>query len=55
MIFDGNIQSLVGNYGYSDVQSRSVSVDSRGILESLRSVYRAERLVAELEGSRAKR
>ena len=55
LIFDGNIQSLVGNYGYSDVQSRSVSVDSRGILESLRSVYRAERLVAELEGSRAKR
>ena len=55
LIFDGNIQSLVGNYGYSDVQSRSVSVDSRGILESLRSVYKADRLVAELEGSRAKR
>ncbi|MBM3991381.1 MAG: S46 family peptidase [Planctomycetes bacterium] len=55
LIFDGNIQSLVGNYGYSDVQSRSVSVDSRGILESLRSVYGAERLVKELEGARAKR
>ena len=55
LIFDGNIQSLVGNYGYSDVQSRSVSVDSRGILESLRNVYKTNRLVTELEGSRAKR
>jgi hypothetical protein len=37
------------------VQSRSVSVDSRGILESLRTVYEAERLVGELEGSRTQR
>ena len=48
LIFDGNIQSLVGNYAYSDAKSRSVSVDSRGITSALSGVYGAERLVAEL-------
>ncbi len=48
LIFDGNIQSLIGNYAYSDVQARSVSVDSRGILTALDEVYGAERLVEEL-------
>jgi S1-C subfamily serine protease len=47
LIFDGNIQSLIGNYAYSDVQARSVSVDSRGILTALDEVYGAERLVEE--------
>lgn len=48
LIFDGNIQSLVLDFGYSDTQARAVSVDSRAILEALRSIYRAERLVKEL-------
>ncbi len=52
LIFDGNIQSLVLDFGYDDRQARAVAVDSRGIIESLRSVYRAERLVEELVGRR---
>ena len=48
LIFDGNIQSLIGNYAYSEVQSRSVSVDSRGIVGALEQVYGAERIVSEL-------
>ncbi|MDX2185290.1 MAG: S46 family peptidase, partial [Opitutaceae bacterium] len=48
IIFDGNIQSLVGDYAYSDVQARALSVDSRAIIESLRSIYDAEHLVKEL-------
>ncbi len=48
IIFDGNIQSLVLDFIYSDEQARAVSVDSRGILEALRKVYRADKLVAEL-------
>jgi hypothetical protein len=48
IIFDGNIQSLVLDFVYSDVQARAVSVDSRGILEALQKVYRAEKLVTEL-------
>ena len=51
LIFDGNIQSLIGNYAYSDAQARSVSVDSRGIIGSLDQVYGAKRIVAELRGS----
>ncbi len=51
LIFDGNIQSLVLDFGYDDRQARAVSVDSRGIIESLRSIYHAERLVEELLGS----
>jgi hypothetical protein len=50
LIFDGNIQSLVLDFGYDDRQARAVSVDSRGIIESLRSIYHAERLVQELTG-----
>jgi hypothetical protein len=48
LIFDGNIQSLVLDFGYDDRQARAVSVDSRAILEALRSVYHADRLVEEL-------
>jgi len=40
IIFDGNIESLSANFAYSDVQSRAVSVDSRGIQEALRKILR---------------
>ena len=48
LIFDGNIQSLPGNYIYSDRQARAVSVHSSAIKEALKNVYLAEKLVAEL-------
>jgi len=48
LIFDGNIQSLVLDFGYDDKIARAVSVDSRGIMETLRSVYQADRVVKEL-------
>jgi len=53
IIFDGNIQSLPWNFQYEDQIGRSVHVDSRGIIEALRSVYGATRLVDELSGSAA--
>ncbi len=53
LIFDGNIQSLVLDFGYDDRQARAVSVDSRGIIESLRSIYHADRLVRELTSGKA--
>ena len=49
LIFDGNIQSLVLDFAYTDVQARAVSVHSEGILEALRSIYEAEALVSEIE------
>ena len=53
IIFDGNIQSLPWNFAYSDVQGRSVSVDSRGIQEALRKIYGATGLADELLGTKA--
>ncbi|MGD0907014.1 MAG: S46 family peptidase [Candidatus Acidiferrales bacterium] len=52
IIFDGNIQSLVLDYIYSDQEARAVAVHSAGILEALRKVYQADRLVNELTGKR---
>ena len=50
IIFDGNIQSLVLNFVYTDVQARAVHVDSRAILEGLRKIYGATALADELTG-----
>ncbi len=50
LIFDGNIQSLVLDFVYDDRLARAVSVDSRAIIEALRSIYHAQGLVEELTG-----
>ena len=50
LIFDGNVQSLSSDMIYTDTQSRSVSVHAAGILEAIKSVYRAENLLKELRG-----
>jgi hypothetical protein len=52
IIFDGNIQSLVLHFYYDDTLSRAVSVDSRGIVESLRKIYGADPLANELLGEK---
>jgi hypothetical protein len=48
LIFDGNIQSLVGNFEYDESVNRSISVDVRGMLEVLRKIFGANALAAEL-------
>lgn len=48
LIFDGNIQSLVGSFIYDEAENRAVSVDSRGMIEALRKVYGANALADEL-------
>ncbi|MGC8887740.1 MAG: S46 family peptidase [Verrucomicrobiia bacterium] len=50
IIFDGNIQSLVLDFYYTDTQARALAVSSRGILEALRKVYKANKLADELVG-----
>lgn len=52
IIFDGNLQGLVLDFAYEEVESRAVAVDSRGILEALRKVYNVDALVEELVNGR---
>ena len=53
IIFDGNIESLPWNFMYDDMVGRSVSTDSRAILEALRKIYHADALADELTGTAA--
>jgi hypothetical protein len=50
IIFDGNIESLVGRFVYSEEANRSVAVHSAVILEALRKLYDAGSLADELTG-----
>lgn len=50
LLFDGNIQSPARNFFYDEVQSRSISVHTAIIYESLKNVYQAKNLTDELDG-----
>jgi hypothetical protein len=51
LIFDGNIQSLVGDFMYDGSVNRAISVDSRGMLEVMKKIFGANEIAAELTGS----
>ncbi len=48
IIFDGNIQSLVGDFIFDETQNRAVSVHSSAILEAMKKIYGADSLAEEL-------
>jgi hypothetical protein len=48
LIFDGNIQSLVGDYIYDESVNRAISVDVRAMQEVLRKVFDANEIADEL-------
>ncbi len=48
LAFDGNIESLPGEYIFLTERARTVSVDARGILEAVRDLYGASRIVDEV-------
>ena len=50
LIFDGNIESLVGDFVYYEANNRAVAVHSGAIIEALREFYDASPLADELEG-----
>lgn len=50
LIFDGNIESLPGNFIYEPTLNRAVSVHAGGIAAALEYIYKADRLVKELKG-----
>ncbi len=50
IVFDSNIEGLVSDYDFNYApNARSIAVDSRGIIEILSKIYRANRLVRELQ------
>ncbi|MDQ3143097.1 MAG: S46 family peptidase [Bacteroidota bacterium] len=51
LIFDGNIESLPGNFIFDETSNRSVSVHAGGIYAALKYIYKADRLVQELSGN----
>jgi hypothetical protein len=52
LIFDGNIFSIGGDYGYDAAKNRAVAVDSRALLEGLGKVYHLTRIVDEIQSGR---
>jgi hypothetical protein len=52
LIFDGNIFSLGGDFGYDAAKNRAVAVDSRALLEGMRKVYHLNRIVDEIEAAK---
>jgi hypothetical protein len=48
LVFDGNIESLGGDYGFDEKVNRTVAVDSPALIEALGKIYGAQRIVQEL-------
>jgi hypothetical protein len=51
LIFDGNIESLVGRYVYNIESNRAVAVHTAAMIEALKKLYDAGPLASELTGS----
>jgi hypothetical protein len=51
LIFDGNIEGLVGDYVYNEENNRAVAVHSGAIMEVLRKLYGASSVADELMGN----
>jgi hypothetical protein len=52
LVFDGNIESLGGDYWFDERVNRTVAVHSGAILEALHKVYKADRIAKEIEAGR---
>lgn len=49
LVFDGNIESLPGNFIFDEESNRSVSVHAGGIYAALKYIYKADRIVKEID------
>lgn len=52
LAFDGNIHSISGDYWYDAARNRAIGVDVRAIRLALDKIYRAQALLAEIDGTR---
>jgi hypothetical protein len=48
LVFDGNIHSLGGDFGFDEALNRTVAVHSAALLEALGKIYGANRILDEL-------
>lgn len=51
LIHDGNLESLAGYFIFLPENNRAVATDSYGLMEALKYVFKADRLVKELQQS----
>jgi len=52
LVFDGNIESLVGRFIYDETANRCVSVHSAAMIEALKKLYGAQALAKEILGEK---
>ncbi|HEX4321907.1 MAG TPA: S46 family peptidase [Acidobacteriaceae bacterium] len=52
LVFDGDIESLAGDFVYEGERNRAVAVHTGGMMEALRKLYGATALADELEGKK---
>jgi Peptidase S46 len=50
LVFDGDIESMAGDFVYDGTRNRAVAVHSAGMIEGLRKLYNAGALADELQG-----
>ncbi|MGA9104002.1 MAG: S46 family peptidase, partial [Bryobacteraceae bacterium] len=50
LVFDGNIESLVGDFVYDGATNRTVAVHTAAMTEALRKIYNAGALLREILG-----
>ncbi|MGO9096034.1 MAG: S46 family peptidase [Bryobacteraceae bacterium] len=48
ILFDGNMEGLPNRFVYTEAQARSVHVASQAIIEALRNVFHADRILKEI-------
>lgn len=54
LAFDGNIESLPGNFIFDTTANRTVSVTSNGLLEAIRNLFKDVRIADELQNGMIK-
>jgi S1-C subfamily serine protease len=52
LVFDGNIESLAGDFVYDGTKNRTVAVHSSAMIEALRKLYAADALADDLQGKK---
>jgi len=54
LAFDGNMDSIIGNFIYLPHNNRMVSVTSQGMVEAIEKIYKAQKLADELRNGKIK-